>query len=68
VARSHADALYVNPAALAHVRRPEFRVHSDRTDVERTTTFGAALTLGRAGVGAISYRLVDGGVVSDGRV
>ena len=61
VARSHADALYVNPAALANVRRPEFRVHSDRTDVERTTTFGAVLTLGRAGVGAISYRLVDGG-------
>ena len=63
VARAHADAMYVNPAALAHLRRPEFRVHSDRTDVDKTTTFGAMLTLGRAGVAGISYRLVDEGTI-----
>jgi hypothetical protein len=61
VARSHADALYVNPAGLAHLDKSEFRVHSDRTDVDRTTNFAAHLALGQAGVAAISYRLVDQG-------
>jgi hypothetical protein len=63
VARAHVDALYVNPAALAHPRRTEFRVHSDRTDVNSTTTFGATLTLGPAGAAGIGYRLVDEGTI-----
>jgi len=61
VARSMADALYVNPAAIAGLEIDEFRVHSERSDINTTTTFVVTFGLGRAGTAAISYRLLDYG-------
>ena len=60
-ARSMPDALYVNPAGIAGLDVDEFRVHSERSDINKTTTFAVTFGVGRAGTAAISYRLLDYG-------
>lgn len=60
-ARPMAEAMVVNPAGLARLPSSEFRVHSDRSDVNNTTTFTISFGVGRAGVAAIGYRLLDWG-------
>jgi hypothetical protein len=46
---------------MAGLEVSEFRVHSDRSDVNKTTTFAVTFGVGRAGVASISYRLLDWG-------
>ena len=60
-ARMLPDVLYVNPAGIAGVGVDEFRVHSERTDLDKTTTFVLLFGIGSIGTAAISYRLVDYG-------
>lgn len=60
-ARTGADALFVNPAGLAQLRRDEFRVHNADTELESSNAFGVAFRLKGAGVVGLSYRLVDYG-------
>jgi len=60
-ARSMPDALYVNPAGIAGLDIDEFRVHSERGEINTTTTFAVTFGLGRAGTAALSYRLLDYG-------
>jgi hypothetical protein len=63
VARSMPDALYVNPAGIAGLELSEFRVHSERSDINKTTTFAVTFGVGRAGTAAISYRFLDYGEI-----
>jgi hypothetical protein len=60
-ARSMPDALYVNPAAIAANGEDEFRAHSERTDVTKTTSFVLSFGLGQVGTAALSYWLLDYG-------
>lgn len=63
VARAMPDALYVNPAGIAGLNTNEFRVHSQRSVLDKTTTFAVTFGIGRAGTAAISYRLLDYGEI-----
>lgn len=60
-ARPMPDALYTNPAGVSGLGIDEFRVHSERTELDKTTTFAAMFGLGNIGTAAISYRLLDYG-------
>jgi hypothetical protein len=60
-ARSGPDALFVNPAGLALLRRDEFRIHNADTELESSNAFGLAIRVRGAGVLGLTYRLVDYG-------
>jgi len=60
-ARSMPDALYVNPAGIAAGGGDELRAHSERTDINKTTSLAISFGLGQIGTAAISYWLLDYG-------
>ncbi|CAN5850387.1 hypothetical protein BH23GEM9_BH23GEM9_05040 [soil metagenome] len=60
-ARSGPDALFVNPAGLARLRRDEFRIHNADTELESSNAFALAFRIRGAGVLGLSYRLIDYG-------
>jgi hypothetical protein len=60
-ARSGAEALFLNPAALADGLRSQFVVHSASTALERTNAFTLLLDSELLGSFALSYHLADYG-------
>lgn len=62
-ARAGADAVFVNPAALARLPSDEFRVHTSETEIETSTVFSLAFGIGGAGNVGVSYVLIDYGEI-----
>jgi hypothetical protein len=60
-ARAIPDALFVNPAAIASLGIDELRAHSERTDINKTTSLALSFGLGPVGTAALSYWLLDWG-------
>lgn len=60
-ARPGADAVLLNPSAIAALTRDEFRVHNAPTDLQTSNTFGLGLRIRGAGVVGLTYLLMDEG-------
>jgi hypothetical protein len=60
-ARRAPDGIFVNPASVANLPSAEVRIHSAKTEIERSTAITALFGISDAGTLAFSYRLVDYG-------
>jgi hypothetical protein len=60
-ARRAPDGIFANPASVANLPSAEVRLHSAKTEIERSTSITALFGISDAGTLAFSYRLVDYG-------